>query len=242
LGDALRLPRRTVAGMWDLSLCSSFKDSLEHFEQEHGDKLDAADREHLGRWAEWTADGSWAEDWNTIQARARERVELFGTYAASGFFIRYVLRVRRIAQSINQEHAERPRHLKHAEQAENLAKFLKQGNGTLMLPESVDKQLCRLLEFSARRWREPGEFLTFFGPIRVSRLDRKGSRPRMAFMNAMSGYMEDVCGQPLDNVVATLTDIAFQGRPTTIEEVRSARKPTTRSGRSIPRKTGRRQT
>jgi hypothetical protein len=218
---------------------SSFKDSLERFKREHGGKLDSADQEHLGRWSEWIASNLWEGNWNTIQTKARKGRS--GVYAESGFFISYVLQIRRIAESINEEHLERPRHLMHAAQAESLVKFLRQV-GRIQTPEPIDLQLCELLELRAREWRNPSEVYTFFGPIRVSRNNREGSRQRIAFMNAMSSYMEDVCGQPLDNVVATLSDIAFWPRTTTIDEVQSARKPTTRSGRSNRRKAGRRPT
>jgi hypothetical protein len=198
-------------GQLNLPSRSSFKNCLEYFEQEHKDKLDSADRKHLNRWAVWTAERLWQEPWTTIQTKATEHGQPFAAYASPQFFIRYFLQVRRVAESINQARTagrRRLRDLKQAEQAENLAKLLR-GIGTQALPDPLDLQLSKLLDFRARRWRDPGELWMGFGPMRISRVDLKGSRPRVAFMNAMSRYMAYVCRQPLDNVVAMLSDIAF---------------------------------
>jgi hypothetical protein len=39
------------------------------------------------------------------------------------------------------------------------------------------------------------------------------------------------CGQFLDDAGIFLTDIAFPGQETTLEQIRSSRRPTTRTGR-----------
>ena len=51
----------------------------------------------------------------------------------------------------------------------------------------------------------------------------------------MRQYLNRTYGQPLNEVIATATDIAFPGQETTLDQVRAAVKPTTRRGRSAKR-------
>jgi hypothetical protein len=49
--------------------------------------------------------------------------------------------------------------------------------------------------------------------------------------------MIHLCGRPLDGIVASLTDIAFPGpEATTLEQVRSARRESTRAARMTSKK------
>lgn len=66
------------------------------------------------------------------------------------------------------------------------------------------------------------EILGRFVERRRQTLGREKTGPRIAFMKRLSGSFERWCGQPLDNIVRILTDIAFDGETTT-EAVRAAR-------------------
>lgn len=55
-------------------------------------------------------------------------------------------------------------------------------------------------------------------------LGREKTGPRINFMKELSAGFVRWCGQPLDEVVGVLTEIAF-GEPTTGEAARAARKP-----------------
>jgi hypothetical protein len=50
-------------------------------------------------------------------------------------------------------------------------------------------------------------------------------------MNLMTNHFKTLYGQPLYEVVATLTDSAFPGRETTTDHVRNAVKPTRQEDR-----------
>jgi hypothetical protein len=66
------------------------------------------------------------------------------------------------------------------------------------------------------------EVLGDFVERRASVLGREKTGPRLTFMKRLSGGFVRWCGQPLDNVVRVLTEIAF-GEPITTEAVRAAR-------------------
>lgn len=63
---------------------------------------------------------------------------------------------------------------------------------------------------------------------------QREKRPRKIFMQTLHDMFVVNCGQPLDGVVATLTEVAF-GKGTTAENVRDARKPTKRRDRQSRR-------
>jgi hypothetical protein len=69
---------------------------------------------------------------------------------------------------------------------------------------------------------------------RVSRIKR--ARERIAFMRLMVADLCGLCGKPHYDAVAAITNIAFPSADMTSENVRAARRPTTRQGRR--RKTG----
>lgn len=77
------------------------------------------------------------------------------------------------------------------------------------------------------------ELLTDFVGLRARVIGRKKTTgPRINFMREMSAGFQHWCGQPLDNVVRVLTEIAF-GQPVTIEAVRGARNPRPSRDRGI---------
>jgi hypothetical protein len=64
---------------------------------------------------------------------------------------------------------------------------------------------------------------------RTRLLGRQGTA-RKPFMEGWSAKFQELCGQPLDEIVASLTEIAFNGR-VTIDMVRRARRERDRSTR-----------
>jgi integrase len=93
----------------------------------------------------------------------------------------------------------------------------------------------------ARGWRKLSERPA---PKRhyLSRIDRSGSRKYHFFMKAVGEYLKFLCGRAMDVQTAVLNDIAFDTlEATTVFQARSARRPTTRELRGIPR-TNRRST
>jgi hypothetical protein len=67
------------------------------------------------------------------------------------------------------------------------------------------------------------------GSVRVSR--NKRGREANVFMQLMASSMRELCRKPHNNAVATMTNVAFPEAHVTAENVGSACKPTTRTGR-----------
>jgi hypothetical protein len=152
--------------------------------------------------------------------------------AIDDFMIRTILGTRSFANDFTARFEHREELIKNAGMAKRLAKFFRNSTG---MSYSIGRQLPLLLEEAAealRKWSDPPNIP---GRMRISR--KSAERERVAFMSAMSRDFEILCGQPLDDVVCTLTDAAFSDsdRVTTVAQVISARKPSTSKGRSKPR-------
>ena len=65
------------------------------------------------------------------------------------------------------------------------------------------------------------------------RSDRNGSRRRTLFMQSISDTVHKLTNLRLDDEVAALTEIAFPGKELSGDAVRSATRPSTRSGRKM---------
>jgi hypothetical protein len=202
---------------------TEFKVALASIRQNDG--LSPADRRLLAQWTE--DDLLWRRHWQKIQTKMQQRI---GWWHAEfiRFFIREVLATKRLADSTELRHSLRPIYIKYAKQAEGLARFLKEPARS-RLPPAVPfgGKLASQLEEAARLLRrranpDPS------GPLRVSRVSRKGSRPRVAFMRLMSNLLNEMCGRPMDEAVVVLTNIAFPNHYSTRHEVRAARLPSTR--------------
>jgi hypothetical protein len=153
-------------------------------------------------------------------------------------FVATVIGVRFLAENISKLHhrqqRKRARYLEFAKGAEGLARYYKAAiaKGPPISAKAHKRLRLRieLYEADAQMMRKLAE-----PPVsmRVSRSDRSESRQRVAFMSAIGGYLNELCGRPLDDVIAFLTDIAFPGpEPTSLDQARSARRNTTRVGRS----------
>jgi hypothetical protein len=139
--------------------------------------------------------------------------------APPGWFIWHMLVARRAAESVN----DYPQRQNHARNLESLASFLRKKGQT-------DENSLRLLGELAGQLREPEEFQPFKPfPISVSRKSHAfgggaslNSRVLNVFMKLMSNHLKATYGRPFNEIVATLTDIAFPGRETTVDQVRTA--------------------
>jgi hypothetical protein len=198
----------------------SYEEALARVQKD--ERLDPADRQHLKRLA---ADSRMIEHWNEIQ-RLRPQEPWV---ASPGWLIWHVLVARRAAEFFG----DYPQKQRHAENAENLAKYLRQEGET-------DERTCQLLEDLALELRQPEALEPFNAvPVLVSRKGSKinrgykahNTRELKAFMNLMTNHFKAIYGQPLYEVVATLTDSAFPGRETTTDHVRNAVKPTRQKDR-----------
>jgi hypothetical protein len=199
----------------------SYKEALARFKKD--ETLDSADRKHLNRLA---ADTRMIKHWEFIQ-RCRPLI----TWAASpGWLVWHVLVARRAAEFFG----DYPQKQRYAENTENLARYLR-------LKGETDESTCQLLEDLALQLRQPEALEPFKAmPVPVSRKGRNTIRGRetsntrelKAFMNLMANHFKATYGQPLYDVVATLTDSAFPGRETTVDHVRNAVKPTRTKDRS----------
>jgi hypothetical protein len=175
-------------------------------------KLDRERREFLQR---WSTSGRSNELWGKIQKKLRHG----DLPAARIYFIDQVLAIYRIARSAENVRNQFFAYRKNAKRAEMLADFLDPKRD--WLPPPVPSALKFVPEL-----REVAQELRRLETrdIGLSRKDQEGSRERVLFMRQMTELVIDICGRPLDGVVAALTDFAFPGRRTTIYQVRSARR------------------
>jgi hypothetical protein len=122
--------------------------------------------------------------------------------------------------------------LKQAEKAESLAKFLR-GPDPRRCPPLLPKSevLISSLKEAARALRQLAKNQVNAGLRQASRTDRNGSRARVNFSRSVSELLLAFCGQFIDEAALFLTDIAFPKHETTIDQILSARRPTTRAKR-----------
>jgi hypothetical protein len=188
----------------------SFKQALVGFQ--HDERMDSADRGHLERLSN---DERMKDHWGSL-CRVRP---LDPSMAPPGWFLWHMLVARRAAESVN----DYPQRQDHARNLETLTSFLRKKGQT-------DERSLRLLRELASQLREPEEFQPFKPfPISVSRKAHAfghgaslNSRVVNVFMKLMSNHLKAVYGRPFHEIVATLTDIAFPGRETTLDHVRNA--------------------
>jgi hypothetical protein len=127
----------------------SYKEALSRFQKD--ETLDSVDRQHLKRIA---ADSRMNDHWNFIQ-----RCQPLNAWAASpGWLIWHVLVARRAAEFFG----DYPQKQRYAENAENLARYLRQKGET-------EEPICRSLEDLALQLRQPEALEPFKElPVRVS--------------------------------------------------------------------------
>jgi hypothetical protein len=178
--------------------------------------------------------------WQKIQKLAFQPI---GSFEPLEGFIPMVLMARRAAESaqstnriIRRHQGRCVRHLRRAQQLEALAKVWEEMvDGDDPRSELALKR-AKAHEREAQLWRKLAERPPPPRPLPVSRVDRNGSRKQRLFMQLIGEVIANLCGRPLDSEVSVLNDIAFDtAEATTVFRARSARRPTTRQGRSSAR-------
>jgi len=137
-------------------------------------------------------------------------------------FFREVHAAWRYSESVD----DRPDFQTHAEMATSLARFL-QGRDGMPPPMPTIPNLTELvfsLEGAAMKMSRQAKL-----QIPVS---RERSRRRTDFIRNMNTLLMDMCGAALHQEAAVLVDIAFPEQETTVDQIRSALRPSTRMGRS----------
>ena len=184
--------------------------------------LGAADVAHINRWAE---DLRAEEVWHEIKTHA----DAHCGWLPPEYFILNVLAQRSIAQHPDAI----PNYGEQASAAETLARFLNRfGELPPPAPKVLEKfpNLVASLEGAALLLREYEQQQKASKLACFSR--NTSTRARSAFMLWINQFLRAICGLDLDNSAAVLTDIAFPEKVTTADQVRAARRPTTRLGRS----------
>jgi hypothetical protein len=197
-------------------------------------KLQPADQNHLVRWAD---DNRAEEVWQKIQRLAWGPIESYDPLEA---FVVFVLAARQMAEVIPrpgrilERYKKRTaRHLERAQRLEELAmdwKDVSKGNHPMA---ALALNRAKRHEEEAQQWRKLAAKPPPRPPFHISRVDRAGSRQQRAFMQLIGQYLIRLCGKALDSEVGVLNDIAFDTKEATSAfQARSARRSTTRIGRS----------
>jgi hypothetical protein len=203
----------------------SFKNILAEFAKSR--KLDAADRDHLSRWSDDDrANGVWSK----ISDGIRKAQGIEPNDCDAYFFIQEVLSLRGFVRNPNI----RPAFLERARDAERLARFLTGPVDHSLPPAMLSfpnyEGLAQSLNELSKMLREQAARFDKVGLVRSSR--KTNSLPRMNFSRLASDLLESLCGQPLDNEVATLTQIAFGKKRPDADLVRNARRPPAKRGKA----------
>jgi hypothetical protein len=191
------------------------------------DYLQSEERAFLGR---WIADPRADDVWSKIEAAMHNK---HGEFAEGlrGPFIDQVLAL--LAGYATDSNA----FLKQAENAQSLARFLR---GPISRPHppllANSEMLISSLEDAALSLRKMAANQIKAGLKQVSRMDQNGSRARVIFMCSVSELLKAFCGQSIDEAGIFLTDIGFPSQETTLDQIRAARRPTTRAKRRKPEK------
>lgn len=213
-GDFLARTETTV-------ICLSLEETISaHLKDNTLDDVDRALLERL------KTDFRVGQHWQVI----KETPAVVTQSVTAGDLIWQILTGRQIAAFV----AEYPEREEQARNAEQLANFLARSD---QFPGSDYQILADL----AARLRQPEDFRGLrIQSIPVSRKGRntiggqttKNTREVVAFINWMTRFMKESFGKPFNAVVATITDVTYPERETTIDQVRAALKLETRRHRS----------
>ena len=210
-GDANMVPRNKI---------SSFSSFVTAFKQ--SEKLNPVDVAHLERWL----DHERAEEiWNILEGAMRKRHgDEFGE-SLGQIVIREILGERHAAHDpdlvVN--------YWARADDADSLARFFNRLPPPVLMRKPDCASLARSLSKAAQIMRKQAATQKKTG--RTNRARRSPRTPRTLFMAATSNLLKEFSGRFLDEVTVVLTDVAFPKQQTTIDQVRSARRPTTRGAR-----------
>jgi hypothetical protein len=192
-------------------------------EQPHA--LDKADEELLKRWEK--DDGHNAIEASISIVEKASEGEDIHQFEALAWLIHIVIFVKDYSEAADQLSSEltelrRKRNKLEKTYRNRLAKNISSNSITIdRLSDFLTKVAVKLANIKKT---QPANL-----PLRSS---HDGSRPRTLFMAELSNVVNDLTGSRLDIDVAALTDIAFpRSEPTSVDAVRSARRPSTRKGR-----------
>jgi hypothetical protein len=179
-------------------------------------ELDAADREHLSRWADVDRND---HVWSKISVGIRRTWGLEPDLYAR-FFVQEVLSLRKFVRNPNL----RPPYLDRARDAERIARFLR---GDIGLPPPMPQfpnyaGLAESLSMLSKMLQEQAGRSNKLGLVKPSR--KTNSLMRSDFSRLISDLLQSLCGKPLDNETATLTQIAFNENKADKEFARNARR------------------
>ncbi len=189
------------------------------------DNLQSEERAFLER---WMADPRADDVWSKIEAAIQKKHGEF----AEGLRRPFIYDVLAVSAGYATDPSA---FLKQADNAESLARFLRGPNSRPdppLLPNS--EVLISSLEDAARALRSMAASQIEAGLKQVSRMDQNGSRARVTFMQSVSELLKAFCGEFLDEAGIFLTDIGFPNQETTLDQIRAARRPTTRAKRRKP--------
>ena len=160
----------------------------------------------------WLADPRADDIWSKIEPKIKQK---YGDCFASGLkmvFIREILGGLMIANRPPDSTAM----LKQAENAENLAKFLRGPSWRSLPPILVNgEDLIASLVDASCTMRGMAQRQIETGIRQVSRIDKNGSRKRGAFSWWMSETLRSFCGQPFDEAAAFFTTLHSLARKRT---------------------------
>jgi hypothetical protein len=220
-----------------------------------GEKLNAADRAYLRRWADHCADDP---IWEEIVADARA-LDVWPHNSIHPTVIWYALQARRFAESVKdgddpifrERQDQRAELLALAEKADDLARYyqeVERYSGIamyfqrfLVLPVMPEQEAVPRVEppfLRVRQLRELHEREAQLLRQRAGRAPKpvifisreKSKRHITAFVHLMTDYMDEICGKQHRHAVAMLASMAFNSLVDN-EDVRKALEPSTREGR-----------
>jgi hypothetical protein len=221
-----------------------------------GEKLDAADRAYLLRWADNCADDP---IWEEVVADARAH----GVWPHETMYsavIYYAISARRYAESVRggvdplfrERQTQRTELLALAERADDLARYfqtVEKYSGIAMffqrfmaLPVMPEQEAVPRIEPPLLRVQQLQEIHQREARLLRQRAQReprpttfisrkKAKRHIIAFIYSMTDYMDEFCGKQHRRAVALLASMAFNSLVDS-EDVRKALIPSTRKGRS----------
>jgi hypothetical protein len=220
-----------------------------------GDKLDAADRAYLRKWADNCADDP---IWEDIVADARTQGR-WPSKTIHSTVIWYALEARRIAESVKsgddpilrEKQKQRAELLALAEKADDLAQYFQETEKYsgiamffqrfLVLPVQSEQEAVPRVEppfLRVQQLRELHEREAKLLRQRAARVPKpttfisreKGKRHVTAFIHLMTDYMDEICGKQHRHAVALLASMACKDQVDD-EDVRNTLRPSTRKGR-----------
>lgn len=228
-------------------MLSGFQKAIAHVSKWY--KLFAADRAYLARLTDCFADPVW----DRVHASAVKH-DICPVYGIYDDLVLDAVDARRFAAAAARgsdpyfEHNKelRDKKLKMANMADELAAYFKSSERYSGIADYYRRFLKPIEELQAFHKEEARVLRQHAGrePVPSLPRNRRGignrgrqTREQVAFMSFFADRLMELCGQPHYDAVAAITNATFPKADVTADNVRSARRPTTRSGRRAKRST-----